>query len=118
ACGGDGRGRAVGQGVARAGLVPRPRVGRERLGGRQVGRRVGEALGVHLVLVDPLAALGGAPPRLERLVENAPRGGEDAVRLARHGVRIYHRRDGQDQAWLVDVKGPSVVAQRPTGGSA
>src|SRR5207245_1022474 len=94
-------------------------VGGQRLGGRRLGRGVGEPLGVHLVLVDRLATVGRPPPGGQRLVEHGAHGGDDEARLVAHAAHLpLPGRAGPACAAsrdLVDAGAGSVVA-RPARG--
>src|SRR5881396_299387 len=94
-------------------------VGGQRLGRRRLGRGVGQPLGVHLVLVDGLPAVGRPPPRGQRLVEHGAHGGDDEARLVAHAAHVplpgWARPACAAPRILVDAGAGSVVA-RPARG--
>ena len=82
----EGQRHHIGGAIGGAAGVARLGVGRERVGGGDLGGRVREALGVHLMVVDRLAARGRLLAVGQRLVEGGARRREDDIRLVEHAT--------------------------------
>jgi hypothetical protein len=86
--GDEGLGHALRQVVGRSRRPPLLRVARDRRRRRAFGGCIGEPLGVHLVIVDRLSALGARAPGAERLVQDGAGSCEDGGGGIRHDRAI------------------------------
>jgi hypothetical protein len=82
--GDEGLRHALRQVVGRSCCPPLLRVARDRRRRGAFRRRIREALGIHLVVVDGLARLRAAAPGLQRLVQDGAGSGENGVGRVRH----------------------------------